>query len=71
MGKVVLVVDLTLNFCKLPGLQRQKQEMGTKEVFVSEVLFEGRERIAQHWTTQKPASFTVGFIYKGWYLELA
>lgn len=44
MGKAVLVVDLTRNFCKLPGLQREKQETGTKEVFVSEVLFEGRER---------------------------
>ncbi|XP_010191917.1 PREDICTED: transmembrane channel-like protein 7 [Mesitornis unicolor] len=28
------MVDLTLNFCELPRLQREKQETGTEEVFV-------------------------------------
>lgn len=39
----MLMVNLILNFCKLPGLQIEEQEMETYEVLVSEVLFEAEE----------------------------
>lgn len=38
---------------------------------VSRSVWEQRRMIAQHWTTKKMPSLAVGFICKGWYLELA